>query len=107
MKRVMASLTIGACLLLPSAGAVFAAGQPGAPAVTCFTSPQTALAPSQAPSGASGAAVSARGSVFNPNGVAGTVYAGNPGTASLANANSPNAVSQYDVACLQITTQVP
>jgi hypothetical protein len=44
------------------------------------------------------------GSVFNPNGVAGTVYAGNPGTASLAHANSTAAVSQYDIACLQTTT---
>jgi hypothetical protein len=45
----------------------------------------------------------ARGSVFNPNGTAGTVYAGNPGTASLAHANSTAAVSQYDIACFQVT----
>jgi hypothetical protein len=33
-----------------------------------------------------------------------TRYAGSDGTASLAHANSMHAVSQYDVACLQVTT---
>lgn len=71
-------------------------GQPGASSgVTCFSSPDTASAP--------GNAMAARGSVFNPNGVSGTVYAGNPGTASLAHANSTAAVSQYDIACLRVT----
>jgi hypothetical protein len=51
-----------------------------------------------------GNAGSASGSPFNPSGTAGTVYAGNPGTASLANANSVHAVSQYDIACFQQTT---
>jgi len=32
------------------------------------------------------------------------VYAGSDDTASLAHANSDHAVSQYDVACLQVTT---
>jgi hypothetical protein len=50
-----------------------------------------------------GNAVNAPGSVFNPNGQAGTVYAGNPGTASLANAQSAHAISQYDIACFQVT----
>jgi len=31
-------------------------------------------------------------------------YAGSDGTASLLHANSVHAVSQYDVACLQVTT---
>jgi hypothetical protein len=31
------------------------------------------------------------------------VYAGNPGTASLANANSTAVVSQYDTACVQLS----
>lgn len=30
-------------------------------------------------------------------------YAGSDGTASLAHANSEHAVSQYDVACFQVT----
>ena len=33
-----------------------------------------------------------------------THYAGSEGTASLLHANSVHAVSQYDVACLQVTT---
>lgn len=68
-------------------------GQPGAPTNTCGL--DNPIIP-----GGSG---SARGSAFNPNGVAGTVYAGNPDTASLLNANSIHAVSQYDIACFQIS----
>jgi hypothetical protein len=49
-----------------------------------------------------GNAVNAKGSPFNPGGTAGTVYAGNPDTASLAHSNSTATVSQYDNACLQI-----
>ena len=42
-----------------------------------------------------GNAVNARGSAFNPNGVAGTMYAGQ----QPQNSNNPAAASQYDVAC--------
>src|SRR5215472_805143 len=42
-----------------------------------------------------GNASSARGSAFNPNGVAGQVYAGQ----QPQNSNNPKSVSQYDVAC--------
>jgi hypothetical protein len=38
------------------------------------------------------------GSVFNTSGISGLHYAGN-GAASLTNANSAAAVSQYDIAC--------
>ncbi|SRR5260370_41275483 len=68
-------------------------GQPGAPGTTCQT---FTTAP--------GKATNANGSPFNPTGQAGNVYAGNPGTASLAHANSSHAVSQYDVACFQATS---
>jgi hypothetical protein len=42
---------------------------------------------------------------FNSGGFAkaGAVYAGSPGTASSAHAQSGKAVSQYDVACYQIS----
>jgi hypothetical protein len=46
-----------------------------------------------------GQAMSAPGSAFNPNGVAGTVYAGN----QAVNSKNPNSVSQYDVACFQVS----
>ncbi len=67
--------------------------QPGAPTNTC--GPANPVTP--------GSSVAAPGSPFNPNGQAGVVCAGNPGTASLANANSTAVVSQYDVACVQLS----
>jgi len=73
--------------------AAMATGQPGAPANTC--GPDNPVTPGQS--------ASAQGSPFNENGQAGTVYAGNPGTASLAHANSIHAVSQYDVACIRLS----
>ncbi len=72
-------------------------GQPGAPNNTC--GPSNPVTP--------GGSSSAPGSVFNGSGVAGTVYAGNPGTASLQHANSPHAVSQYDIACFQVSQKHP
>ncbi len=72
-------------------------GQPGAPSNTC--GPSNPVTP--------GGSSSAPGSVFNGSGVAGTVYAGNPGTASLAHANSSAAVSQYDIACFQVSQTHP
>jgi len=49
-----------------------------------------------------GQASSAPGSAFNENGgIAGSVYAGN-GASSL-NGNQDKAISQYDVACFQVS----
>ena len=69
-------------------------GQPGAPTNTC--GPANPVTP--------GAAASAPGSPFNLIGQAGNVYAGNPGTASLANSNSTATVSQYDSACVHLSS---
>lgn len=100
MRRVMSSLTISVCLLLPSAGIALAdnphtGGSTGQPSQTCgvTTGPATP-----------GNSASAPGSAFNPNGVAGAVYAGNGQSATSS--NSSNAVSQYDVACFQVN-QIP
>jgi hypothetical protein len=41
----------------------------------------------------------APGSAFNPDGVSGSVYAGE----QPQNSNNPNSVSQYDVACFQVS----
>ena len=68
-------------------------GQPGAPTNTC--GPDNPVTP--------GSSATATGSPFNPNGQAGVVYAGNPDTASLNNANSSAAVSQYDTACVRLS----
>jgi hypothetical protein len=98
MKSIIASLAVGTLLL--TAGTAFGQTKPaqnpttghrGAPTNTCG-SPGT---------NTPGNAVAAQGSPFNPNGTAGTVYAGNPGTASLAHSNSTASVAQYDVACFQ------
>ena len=99
MRRLLAAMAIAGFLVaIPSAAFADTSpngpGQPGAPGTTCGSSGATATP---------GNSVNANGSVFNPNGQAGMVYAGNPGTASSANANSPHAVSQYDIACFQVT----
>jgi hypothetical protein len=111
MKHVTASLTIASCLLLVASGTAFARPQ-GPPTLQMpgGTPLQNTLgAPGQkgsnkgnscpGTSGTPGNAGSAQGSPFNSTGQAGNVYAGNPGTASLANSNSGAAVAQYDRAC--------
>jgi len=50
-----------------------------------------------------GKSASAKGSPFNSEGRAGEVYAGSEGTASLEHARSEHAVSQYDIACVQVS----
>ena len=102
MKHVLASLTIGVCLLLPSAGVVLGAGPPTKPAQNPTTGQHGSNHGFSCTPGVNtpGNAVTAAGSPFDPTGQAGNVYAGNPGTASSANANSTAAVSQYDVACM-------
>jgi hypothetical protein len=96
-KLTMASLCLPALVIATVTTAAAAVspttGQPGAPTNTCGpANPAT-------PGGSAGAP----GSVFNPNGQAGAVYAGNPGTASLNNSNSTVAVSQYDTACVRLS----
>lgn len=108
MKHALASLSLGACLLLTSAGVVLSAGPPTKPAqnpttgqhgsnhgFSCTTSGPGINTP--------GNSNTAPGSPFNPTGQAGNVYAGNPGTASATHANSTAAVAQYDVACMHQT----
>jgi hypothetical protein len=68
-------------------------GHNGAPAVGCGTS-TAPVTP--------GHAASAQGSPFNPNVT--KFYAGNAGSASLAHSNSTAAVSQYDTACLRLSS---
>jgi hypothetical protein len=70
---------------------VFAAspGTQGQPNQSCQAQPSTP-----------GNSASAPGSAFNPDGKAGTVYAGT----QPQNSNNPMSVSQYDVACFQVST---
>jgi hypothetical protein len=84
-------MAIAGSLILASASVVFAASNPsgtGQPNQSCGsdTAPNTP-----------GQAAAAPGSAFNPNGTAGSVYAGE----QPQNSNNPKSVSQYDVACYQ------
>jgi hypothetical protein len=79
------------------AGSALATGQPGAKAGNHCGVGTAEMTP--------GKAAVAGGSVFNPTGVAGEHYAGNPETSSLEHSARPEiAESQYDVACLNATT---
>ena len=69
-------------------------GQKGAPNNTCGPSNPTTP----------GNSVNAQGSVFNSSGTSTLHYAGNPGTSSLAHSNSTATVSQYDNACVRLSS---
>ena len=95
MKHIVSSLAIIACLLVPTAGMVFAdnvhtGGATGQPGQTCqnFTT-YPAVTP--------GNTFNAGGSAFNPGGQADSVYAG----AQMQNSGNSKSVAQYDVACFQ------
>lgn len=97
MQRMLYSLTFTTCLILSSAGVVLAAstGNTGQPSQTCQSiTGYPAVTP--------GNSFSAPGSAFNPDGKAGTVYAGT----QPQNSNNPRSVAQYDVACFQ-NSQIP
>ncbi|HKU59234.1 MAG TPA: hypothetical protein VJP39_06485 [Gaiellaceae bacterium] len=93
MRAFVAAIAVIVLFALTAVGA-FAAGDPsgtGQPSQTCLSS----TAPSEP-----GQAANAPGSAFNENGgTAGSVYAGNQPQSS----NNPNSVSQYDVACYQVS----
>lgn len=98
MVKFLAAFACALGLLLAAPASAFAlvtptTGQPGAPNNTCGA--DNPLTP--------GSSVNAPGSAFNPNGRAGAVYAGNPGTSSVAHSNSSAAVSQYDSACVHLS----
>jgi hypothetical protein len=93
---IAAACSIGLMVAAPASAWAMVSpstGQPGAPTNTC--GPDNPVTP--------GASAAAPGAPFNASGQAGLVYAGNPATASLAHANSTAAVSQYDVACVQLS----
>jgi hypothetical protein len=94
MRKRLTAVIAGALLLFSFAGTALATstGTRGQPNQTCLSS----TAPSEP-----GQAASAPGSAFNETGPgqAGTVYAGE----QPQNSNNPNSVSQYDVACFQVS----
>jgi len=95
--RLIVTLLAALALFAIGVPATFATANPsgaGQPSQTCLSS----TAPSEP-----GHAAGARGSAFNETtpGTAGTVYAGN-GVSATTPANAA-AVSQYDVACFQVS----
>ncbi len=89
-KLAVAAVLVTALVLVPLT-AVFAdsTGNTGQPSQSCQV---TTVTP--------GHAATAPGSAFNPDGKAGTVYAGN----QAVNSGNPMSVSQYDGACFQNTS---
>lgn len=92
VRKLVLVLLMAGLLSLAAVGGAFAASNPsgtGQPNQSCGS--ETA---SMSPNG------------FNTGGFthAALVYAGSDGTHSAANANSSAAVSQYDVACYQVTS---
>jgi hypothetical protein len=93
MIRLIATGLAVVALVFITAGSAFAAdphsgGATGQPSQSCQAEPSTP-----------GHAASAPGSAFNPDGNAGTHYAGT----QPQNSKSPKSVSQYDVACFQVS----
>jgi hypothetical protein len=95
MRMLLTAVLVSAVCAVAAGGAL-AAGNPngtGQPSQTCLSS----TAPNEP-----GNSANAPGSAFNEtSGHAGTVYAGSG--VSTAHANSSDAVSQYDVACYQVS----
>ena len=85
---ILILLVVVLSLVLASTALADSTGTQGQPNQSCgsSTAPNTP-----------GNAASAPGSAFNPNGQAGSVYAGE----QPQNSQNPNSVSQYDVACFQ------
>ena len=92
MRKLVATAVLGLALTCATAGANATSppGQ-GQPSQTCLSS----TAPSEP-----GHAASSPGSPFNEvDGIAGGMYAGS----QPQNSNNPHSVSQYDVACEQVS----
>ena len=87
---ILAALALSALALFVPTHSVFAANPPGTgqPGQDCESIGVTP-----------GHAVSAPGSAFNPDGKAGTVYAGQ----QPQNSKNLTSSSQYDVACFQVS----
>jgi hypothetical protein len=91
IRKLILGVTVSTAILVAGAGAAFAdtTGSNGQPSQSCQAQPSTP-----------GHAASAPGSAFNTSGKAGTVYAGT----QPQNSTNPNSVSQYDLACFQVSS---
>jgi hypothetical protein len=102
IRRVLAlAVVTGAAVLVPATlGGAIQNPSTGQPGTTAGFNCATVTAPVEP-----GKAATSPGSVFNESGlgIAGMHYAGN-GPASIANAGSTAAVSQYDTACRRLSS---
>jgi hypothetical protein len=85
IRKLILGVSVSTAILVAGASAALAS-QPGQ---SCQSQPSTP-----------GNAASAPGSAFNTSGKAGTVYAGT----QPQNSTNPKSVSQYDVACFQVSS---
>jgi hypothetical protein len=91
MRSILVVMVALAALAAPAASVATNPPGTGQPSQTCLS----VTAPSEP-----GNAASARGSAFNENGgIAGGMYAGS----QPQNSKNPTSVSQYDVACFQVS----
>jgi hypothetical protein len=90
LRKLLLAITLSSAIVLGGASAALADNPPGTgqPNQSCQSQPSTP-----------GNAAAAPGSAFNPNGVAGSHYAGT----QPQNSKNPSSVSQYDVACFQVS----
>ena len=90
LRKLVLAVTLSSAIILGGASAAFAGstGNTGQPNQSCQAQPSTP-----------GNAATAPGSAFNTNGVAGSHYAGT----QPQNSKNPTSVSQYDVACFQVS----
>ena len=91
IHKLILGISVSTAIVVVGASAAFAdttANTPGQPGQSCQAQPSTP-----------GNAATAPGSAFNTSGVAGSVYAGN----APQNSTNPMSVSQYDVACFQVS----
>ena len=90
LRKLVLAVTLSSAIILGGASAAFAdsTGNTGQPNQSCQAQPSTP-----------GNAATAPGSAFNTNGVAGSHYAGT----QPQNSKNSTSVSQYDVACFQVS----
>ncbi len=89
IRVTLLGIALGLSVAVGTGGAVLANGQPNQ---SCQQQPSSP-----------GNAKDASGSPFNPNGTSGTKYAGQ----QPQNSNNPKSVSQYDVACANVSANHP
>jgi hypothetical protein len=91
INRALAAMMLALALGTPTLASAQPSGT-GQPNQSCEEQPTRPGQSSTAP-----------GSAFNPDGVAGTKYAGE----QPQNSNNPKSVSQYDVACAKVSAPHP